>query len=330
MVTDPVPDTEVQKGFVYYERKGNGFESGVHINEINGKPVPKTIVFAGGVLRMYDKLPDQVTTIKKAGQYQSYLALGFGASGKDLLQKFDAKYLGSETVSGVKTEKLELVAKDPEVLKNFPKMTIWMDLSRGVSLKQVFDQGAGPVARLHLLQHQVQSVVARGCFHLQDRQQNPVHHPIKRPAVRRKQLWKALERRTRLGRSHRLRSAPLSFCANPTAKNCGGNSRHLVTPACFCLIAMARTPIECYSSHHRAQNWTEFQAIRGSCAALDATMEVLIHVNSQSNQAPAHRRLGGNLCTHWNSRLCLRCAGKSAGSGWRRIGSAAALHRSRQ
>lgn len=143
VVTDPVPDTDVQKGSVYYERKGNGFESGVHINEINGKPVPKTIVFAGGVLRMYDKLPDQVTTIKKAGQYQSYLALGFGASGKDLLQKFDVKYLGSETVSGVKTEKLELVAKDPEVLKYFPKITIWIDLSRGVSLKQVFDQGQG-------------------------------------------------------------------------------------------------------------------------------------------------------------------------------------------
>lgn len=143
VVTDPVPDTDVQKGSVYYERKGNGFESGVHINEINGKPVPKTIVFAAGVLRMYDKLPDQVTTIKKAGQYQSYLALGFGASGKDLLQKFDVKYLGSETVSGVKTEKLELVAKDPEVLKYFPKITIWIDLSRGVSLKQVFDQGQG-------------------------------------------------------------------------------------------------------------------------------------------------------------------------------------------
>lgn len=143
VVTDPVPDTDVQKGSVYYERKSNGFESGVHINEINGKPVPKTIVFAGGVLRMYDKLPDQVTTIKKAGQYQSYLALGFGASGKDLLQKFDVKYLGSETVSGVKTEKLELVAKDPEVLKYFPKITIWIDLSRGVSLKQVFDQGQG-------------------------------------------------------------------------------------------------------------------------------------------------------------------------------------------
>ena len=142
-VTDPIPDTDVQKGAVYYERKGSGFESGVHINQVNGKPAPKVIVFAGGVLKIYDKLQDQVTTFSKAGQYESYLALGFGASGKDLVQKFSVKYLGSETVSGVKTEKLELVAKDPDVLKYFPKITVWMDTARGVSLKQVFDQGQG-------------------------------------------------------------------------------------------------------------------------------------------------------------------------------------------
>ncbi|HEY2471268.1 MAG TPA: outer-membrane lipoprotein carrier protein LolA [Terracidiphilus sp.] len=143
VMTDPVPDTEIQKGSVYYLRKGNGFESGIHINQIDGKPVPKTIVFAGGTLKIYDKLPDQLTTVKEAGQYESYLALGFGASGKDLVDKFDVKYLGSETIGTVKTEKLELVAKDPKVLKYFPKITIWVDPTRAVSLKQVFDEGQG-------------------------------------------------------------------------------------------------------------------------------------------------------------------------------------------
>lgn len=142
-VTDPVPETDVQKGSIYYMRKGKGFESGVHINEIDGKPVPKVIVFSGGVLKMYDKLPDQVTTFKKAGKYESYLALGFGASGKDLTDKFSVKYLGSETINEVKTEKLELIAKDPDVLKYFPRITIWIDPSRSVSLKQVFDEGQG-------------------------------------------------------------------------------------------------------------------------------------------------------------------------------------------
>lgn len=143
VMTDPVPDSEIQKGSIYYQRKGAGFESGIHINEINGKTVPKTIVFAGGVVKVYDKLVDQLTIVKEAGQYEGYLALGFGASGKDLMDKFDVKYLGPETISGVKTEKLELVAKDPKVVKLFPKITIWVDPTRAVSLKQVFDEGQG-------------------------------------------------------------------------------------------------------------------------------------------------------------------------------------------
>jgi outer membrane lipoprotein-sorting protein len=143
VMTDPVPDTEIQKGSIYYLRKGNGFESGIHINLINGKPVPKIIVFAGGTLKLYDKLPNQVTTVKEAGQYESYLALGFGASGKDLTDKFNVSYLGSEKIGSVTTEKLELIAKDPKVLKYFPKITIWVDASRAVSLKQVFDEGQG-------------------------------------------------------------------------------------------------------------------------------------------------------------------------------------------
>ena len=33
---------------------------------------------------------------------------------------------------------LKLVAKDPDVRKNVPKVTIWVDPDRAVSLKQVF------------------------------------------------------------------------------------------------------------------------------------------------------------------------------------------------
>jgi outer membrane lipoprotein-sorting protein len=143
VMTDPIPETDVQKGTVYYERKGNGFQMGIHINQFNGKPVPKVIVVSGGVFKMYDKLQNQVTTSNKVSKYESYLILGFGASGKDLEQKWNIKDLGSETMNGVQTEKLELVAKDPEVLKLFPKVTIWVDPERGVSLKQVFDEGQG-------------------------------------------------------------------------------------------------------------------------------------------------------------------------------------------
>jgi outer membrane lipoprotein-sorting protein len=142
-MTDPVPDTDIQKGTVYYDRKNGVMRMGIHIDEVNGKPIPKIIVISAGQFQLYEKMANQVTRSKKAGKYESYLALGFGASGKDLQQRFEVKYGGSDTVGGVKTEKLDLVAKDPDVLKLFPKMTIWIDPARGVCIKQFFDEGQG-------------------------------------------------------------------------------------------------------------------------------------------------------------------------------------------
>lgn len=141
--TDPVPDTEVQKGTAYYQRKGTTFQMAVHISEVNSRKVPKVYLFADGKLRLFEQLIDQVTTVSKASQYEGYVLLGFGASGKELADKWDITDDGPEIINGTKTEKLELVAKDPTVRKNLIKVTIWLDLDRAVSLKQVFDFGQG-------------------------------------------------------------------------------------------------------------------------------------------------------------------------------------------
>jgi hypothetical protein len=42
----------------------------------------------------------------------------------------------------VKTEKLELVAKDPAMRKNLTKVDIWLDVDHAVSMKQVFTFGS--------------------------------------------------------------------------------------------------------------------------------------------------------------------------------------------
>jgi outer membrane lipoprotein-sorting protein len=141
--TDPIPDKDVQKGTVYYERKGTAFQMAAHIREENDKPVPKMYTYSGGVFKLFEERVDRVTIFNKLSKYESYLMLGFGASGKDLADKWNIKYLGSEVIDGVKTEKLELVAKDPAVRKNLPKVNVWVDPERGVSLKQIFDEGSG-------------------------------------------------------------------------------------------------------------------------------------------------------------------------------------------
>lgn len=141
--TDPIYDKDIQRGTVYYERKGSTFQMAAHINQHNGKPSPKIYSYSGGLFRLFEVGLNQVTTFRKASKFESYLMLGFGASGKELADKWEIRSLGSETLSGVKTEKLELIAKDPSVRKNLPKVTIWVDAERGVSLKQVFDEGPG-------------------------------------------------------------------------------------------------------------------------------------------------------------------------------------------
>jgi outer membrane lipoprotein-sorting protein len=143
VTTDPIPDKDVQKGTVYYERAGKQFQMAAHIREENGKPLDKVYGIFDGVVKLYEKVTNQVTTFSKLGQFQSWFMLGFGASGKDLERKWDVAYLGPEMLGGVKTAKLELVAKDPAVRKNLPKVTIWVDPDKAVSLKQVFDEGPG-------------------------------------------------------------------------------------------------------------------------------------------------------------------------------------------
>jgi outer membrane lipoprotein-sorting protein len=143
VMTDPIPDTEVQKGTAYYQRKGNVFQMAAHIREVNARKIPKVYVYSDGKLKLYEQLANQVTTLSSISQYEGYLMLGFGASGKDLAAKWDITDDGPETINGVSTEKLELVAKDPKVKKNLPKVIVWIDLDRGVSLKQYFDEGQG-------------------------------------------------------------------------------------------------------------------------------------------------------------------------------------------
>ena len=142
-LTEPIPDKEVQTGAVYFDRKGNSFEMGIHFEKDNGRTVPKVIVIKGGVFTMYEKLPNLVTKSNRAGKYEGYLSLGFGASGSDLDAKWNMTYLGSETMNGVKVAKLDLIAKDPDALTVLKKVTIWIDTDHGVSLKQYFDEGQG-------------------------------------------------------------------------------------------------------------------------------------------------------------------------------------------
>lgn len=138
--TEPVPDSDIQKGVVYYERAGSSFKMAAHIHERNSHPAHIAYNYSGGAVHYFDGA--QVSTYQ-ASKWQSYLMLGFGASGTDLADKWNITYVGSSMMDGVNVAQLELVAKDPQVRKTIPKVTLWVDPDRGVSLQQRFDEGPG-------------------------------------------------------------------------------------------------------------------------------------------------------------------------------------------
>jgi outer membrane lipoprotein-sorting protein len=130
-----VKETTTQKGTIYFKKQLGTTVMGAKIVS----PSIKIIEFRNGVLRLFDPGTNHLTTVdatKNKAQVESFLTTGFGGSGEDLEKAWTISDLGDEVVDGVQTAKLDLVPKDPAVLKNCTHMTLWVDPVRGVELKQ--------------------------------------------------------------------------------------------------------------------------------------------------------------------------------------------------
>lgn len=141
-----VSSTDTQAGVIYYEGSGPAARVAIDIETADGQPSKKTVVYSHGVLQFYVPQIDQMTVFHagdKQGQYESYLTLGFGGSGSELKTSWDITYQGMETIDGVETAKLDLVSKDAGVRANFSHVTIWVDPTRAVSLKQILSEPSG-------------------------------------------------------------------------------------------------------------------------------------------------------------------------------------------
>ena len=148
-VIDEVDD--VQTGVIYYRRNGKDIEMMANVKMDGSSPTtmksePKYVLFREGKIRLYQPKPDQVTVYdlgKKSSDFESYLVLGFGGSGQDLLKEFDVTYSGPETIRGVATAKLSLVPKSEKVRKQFKQIVLWIDVDRGISVQQQFFEPQG-------------------------------------------------------------------------------------------------------------------------------------------------------------------------------------------
>jgi outer membrane lipoprotein-sorting protein len=137
-----VNETDTQTGTVYYRRNADDIEMMAEVKQ----PDHKFVLYKEGKLQVYQPNIDQVMEYSvgpNRGEIESYLVLGFGGSGQELVKSFDVTYLGEDTIDNKPTAELQLIPKSEKVRNNFPKIFLWIDLNRGISLQQKFMETQG-------------------------------------------------------------------------------------------------------------------------------------------------------------------------------------------
>lgn len=143
--TAVVQDHEFQKGTTAFRRVHGGMEMVTHLKTTAGQPYAD-LLYRNGELDYFNPIQKQETILSAGSNQQewdSLLATGFGATGNQLTAAWTVTFQGMETVGGVSTAKLDLVSKDPKIRENYSHLTIWVDLSRDISMKQVMAQPSG-------------------------------------------------------------------------------------------------------------------------------------------------------------------------------------------
>jgi outer membrane lipoprotein-sorting protein len=135
--TAVVHETDVQRGQIYFRRKGKGHETQVAL--WIKEPHPKQAVVKEGKVTFLDQRTKQVTERSLGDNkpdIEAVMNLGFGMSGTDLAKDYSVTMSGWEMLDGVNTARLELVAKSEKLRRLFTKLVLWVDPKRAVALQQ--------------------------------------------------------------------------------------------------------------------------------------------------------------------------------------------------
>jgi|SRR5271166_1611256 len=160
-----VDETDIQKGTVYFRRAGDAIEMAAYISD----PTPaKQVLYADNRVEVFQPKIDQVTrynTGKDRATVESFLVLGFGGSGRDMLKSFEVKYIGPEKVDGVDTQKLELVPKSAKGHNIFDHIWLWVD-ARGLSVQQQLFEPSGDYRLAKYFEIQLNPKISDSVFKL--------------------------------------------------------------------------------------------------------------------------------------------------------------------
>jgi outer membrane lipoprotein-sorting protein len=134
-----VNEHDVQTGTIYFERHGDSTSMAAYIKQ----PAEKSVFYNGSTLTLLQPEIKQETIFSANSQYESFLTLGFGGSGKNLQSNWTVSCQGMESIDGMQTAKLDLKPKQQRVANMFSHVTVWIDPTRSLGLKQIFYEPSG-------------------------------------------------------------------------------------------------------------------------------------------------------------------------------------------
>lgn len=171
-----VEEHDIQKGRIYFRRTKAGIDAAIKITS----PDTKQVLFKDGKLKLYQPKIDQVTEYTASAnraEVESFMSLGFGASGKDLAGNFEIKLDGWETVDGVKTAKLDLTPKEAKVRSSLSRVLLWMDPVQDISLQQQFFEPSGDYRLTHYTNIRLNRRISDDVFRLNTTSRTKVVRP---------------------------------------------------------------------------------------------------------------------------------------------------------
>ena len=171
-----IKETDTQTGKIYFRREDGEIQMATDFTT----PDPKYVIYSGGKVQVY--LPkinevDEYDATKHRSDVESFLVLGFGGSGKDLFNAYAVKSLGTETVSGISAEKLELIPKSVHLRNNIGRILLWIDPKLGISVQQQFFESSGNYRLAKYSDIQLNQKLPDGAFKLKTNAKTKVVSP---------------------------------------------------------------------------------------------------------------------------------------------------------
>jgi outer membrane lipoprotein-sorting protein len=137
-----INDSDVEEGTIYFRRNGKDIQMMADIS----RPAPRQILYSNGKIQLFEPKVNRITPYsagKNRVDVESFVVLGFGGGGHELLKTFEVKYAGTEDLNSVQTDKLELTPKSARLRGMFEKLVMWIDPKLGVAVQQKFFQPEG-------------------------------------------------------------------------------------------------------------------------------------------------------------------------------------------